>query len=183
MKKLICLALCLLALCSLFAGCKANNKPVETTAAATLPEINPEDVPEGTVHFCGLKSAGVTKEQLASVLGLELDQIISTTLGTGEELLIANEVLYNSIQYKQVQCINYADKTVITLTYVPFDEEFDGVMNGIVNSLAPNFGAPGSAQTADGLSSYTWHSADGSENYIYLYPLTEEEFKLSFYLY
>ena len=182
MKKLICLALCLLALCSLFAGCKSNNQPAETTAA-TLPVINPEDVPDGTIHYCGLQSAGITKELLAAALHVDPADIISTSLGSGEELLIVNDVLYNTIQYKQLQCINYADKSVITLTYVPQDEEFDGVMNGIVSSLEPDFGAPSTAQTGDGLPSYTWHGLDGSENYIYFYPLTEEDFKLSFYLY
>lgn len=183
MKKLICLALCLLALCALFSGCKENNQPAETTTAATLPVINPEDVPDGTIHYCGLQSAGVTKEQLAAAIGIDPATIIFTTLGSGEELLIANDVLFGDILYKQLQCINYADKSVITLTYIPQDEEVDDVINGIANSLEPEFGAPNSAQTGDGLPSCTWHSADGSENYVYLYPLTEEEFKLSFYLY
>lgn len=168
MKKLLCVILCLVTLCSLFAGCKAKK----------------EEMPEGSMNFLGLFKAGVTAEELAEAVGVDASTVISTTLSSGEELLIVNDVLYNTILYKQLQCINYGDKTVITLTYIPSDEEFDDVVNGILMSLDDEFGAPGSiSMTGEGFNAYTWRNTEINDNYIFFYPLTEEEFKLSFYLY
>lgn len=180
MKKLICILLCLLALVTLFAGCKNKNTPDNTDA--TLPGFIEEEEPDG-VHFCSLNAAKVSAEQLASALGLTVDQVIKTKIGSGEELLIVNDVLYETILYKQLQCINYEDKTVITLTYFLDDEEMDGALTGIVNTLEPKFGAPSNATSGSGETTYTFRAPAFNENYIYLYPLSENEIKLSFYLY
>ncbi len=170
MKKLLCIVLCLVTLCAVFAGCKKQEEPT--------------DEPIEGIHFLGLQNAGVTAEQFAAAVGVDASTVISTKLGSGEELLILNDVIYNTILYKQVQCINYGDKTVITLTYVPSDEEFDGVVDGILKSLDTDFGVPGSTSTTgDGFTAYTWRNTDINDNYIFFYPLTEEEFKLSFYLF
>lgn len=195
MKKLICVVLSLLALCALFAGCAEKN-PGKAADDASLPTLGSTEAtaadpasdtvstdPEEEVNFLGLRSSNITAEQLAEALGVSSSEVLSTELSSGEELLIVNNVLYNTILYKQLQCINYGDKSVITLTHIPQDEEFDGVMDGIIRSLEAQFGAPSNGKTGNDLPSNTWHSMNGSENYIYLYPLTEEEFKLSFYLY
>lgn len=180
MKKLICILLCLLALVSLFAGCKSKNTPVATDA--TLPGFDTPDEPEG-VHFRGLNTAGITAEQLAASIGLTSDFVISAQTGSGEELLIINDVLYNTILFKQLQCINYADKSVITLTYFLDDEEMEDALMGIVNTLEPDFGMPNAAEDNSGAAAYTFRAPSINKNYIYLYPLNENEVKLSFYLF
>ncbi len=171
MKKLLCIVLCLVTLCAVFAGCKKQEEPT--------------DEPIEGIHFLRLQEAGVTAEEFAGAVGVDPSTVIATTLGSGEELLILNDVIYNTILYKQVQCINYEDKTVITLTYTPdSEEEFDGVVDGILQSLDGDFGVPGSTSTTgDGFTAYTWRNTEINDNYIFFYPLTEEEFKLSFYLF
>lgn len=173
MKKLLCIVLCLVAICALFAGCKSEEKATE----------EPTDAPIEGIHFLGLQKSGISAEQLAEAVGVEPSAVISTKLSSGEELLIINDVIYSTILYKQLQCINYGDKSVITLTYIPNDEEYDNVVDGIVNSLDSDFGAPSISKTSDELDGYTWRNSAINENYIFFYPLTEAEFKLSFYLY
>lgn len=175
MKKILGIILCLVAICALFAGCKSEEKATEEST----------DAPIEGIHFLGLKEAGVTAEEFAGAVGVDPSTVISTELGSGEELLILNDVIYNTILYKQVQCINYGDKTVITLTYTPdSEEEFDGAVDGILQSLDGDFGVPGSTSTTgEGFNAYTWRNTEINDNYIFFYPLTEEEFKLSFYLY
>lgn len=181
MKRILCFALCLLALAALFSGCAKKPADSAKNADATVPELTEAEV--AGIHYCGLSTKSITAEQLAAAVGVDAGSVIATELSSGEELLIINDVTYNDILYKQLQCINYEDKSVITLTYVLNGEETEGALNGIADSLAGPFGAPSSAQSSTGDTNYTWRAPAVNENYILLYPLTETELKLSFYLY
>lgn len=193
MKRILCLILCLCLFCTLLCGCKKEVTPSDDTAEATVPTLatdapdtdsEPETEPViPGVHYCGLIGMDVTIPQLAEAVGVAESDVISTTVSSGEELLIVNDVLYKTILYRQLQCINYADKSVVTLTYILDDETLEGALQGIVNTLEDQFGTPSSSQSSSGYTTYIWRAGDVNNNYICLYPLNDTELKLSFYLY
>ena len=195
MKRIFCLLLCLCLFCTLLCGCKKEVTPPDDTTEATVPtlatespvaesETEPETEPTiPGIHYCGLTTMNVTAAQLAEAVGVAESDVISTTISSGEELLIVNDVLYKTILYRQLQCINYADKSVVTLTYILDDETLEGALQGIVNTLEDQFGTPSSSQSSSGYTTYIWRASAVNSNYICLYPLNDTELKLSFYLY
>lgn len=199
MKRILCLTLCLCLFCTLLCACKketdAPEAPTEVTAptlATAVPLTDPspetESVPQTEpvtpgIHYCDLTTMNITTIQLAEALGVPQANVIPTAISSGEELLIVNDVTYKDISYKQLQCINYADKSVITLTYILNGETPDAGLQTVVKSLEDQFGTPGSSQSSSGYTTYIWRNSEVNSNYICLYPLNDNELKLSFYLY
>lgn len=180
MKRFICLILCLLTLAAMFSGCAKKPAPTDDKSA-NVPSLTEAEV--AGIHYCGLATRPVTADRLAAAVGVDAASVIATTTAAGEELLVVNDVTYKTVLYKQLQCINYKDKSVITLTYILDDEELQGALDGIVNTLEEPFGAPSVSESSAGYSNYTWRDASVNDNYILLYPLNDTELKLSFYLF
>lgn len=188
MKRIFCLAFCLIAVLAVFTGCSKENTPPAESTAPTAPQLTETTItttePEiSGIHYCGLNTMSITAEQLAEAIGMDAEAVISTETGSGEELLIVNDTLYYGILYKQLQCINYEDKTVITLTYTLDDETLEDSLKGIADSFGDQFGTPSVAQSSTGNSTYTWRISEENGNYIILYPINDTELKLSFYLF
>lgn len=183
MKKILCLVLCLLSVAALFVGCKTDSvTPVtEAPTQATVPVLT-EAVVTG-INYCGLAAKGVTVDALAAAVGVDASAVISTKTGADEELLIINDVMYNDISYKQLQCINYEDKSVVTLTYIADGETAEEACTTISDSFGDSFGEPSVSESSSGSSTYTWRVSSVNTNYIIVYPINETELKVSFYLY
>ncbi len=172
MKKILCMAITLAATALLLVGCAndAADTPAQTDA-----------LKEGAVAYQGLSAKGVTQESLESALGREID---GETTVEDNQLLYVNDVEFLGMTFTQLQCINYEDKTSITLTYtLGEDETVDSAEEALAKAVSEIYGEASEGTTSSDVKIYTWSATDGSQNYACMYANGKTELKLSFFLF